>query len=151
MKTKAMTKKRATRSSAKPPKPVSRRTNPPRGAKQARPPSPPPDEYAAVTDPTAVHGPVTESVHSSLTKAYRVNKNLPMCFIFDYISPGRLFKRGTMFREKAKSFPQWTPEELAEATETDDVDGKTGIAKLMPFDPKPYTYVNHVNRSSPCY
>lgn len=78
-----------------------------------------------------------ELVHSSLNHAYRVNTNLPMCFIFDYISPARLFKRGTIY-SRSRPFPQWTQEELAEATETDELD-ESGYAQLMPFDPKPYS------------
>ena len=61
-----------------------------------------------------------------------------MCFIFDHISPARKFKRGTTYRPNTP-FAQWTKEELAEATETDEPDEETGDAKLVPFDPKPYS------------
>jgi hypothetical protein len=115
------------------------RVNPPRDVKLTRSHlSPDVEDYEAITDPKKAHRPVMESVHSSLTGGYRVNKKLPMCFIFDHISPARLFKRNTVYNRN-RSFVQWTREELAEATKTDEVDKAGGNAKLMPFDPKPYS------------
>lgn len=101
-----------------------------------------------ITDPAKVQSPVMSSVHTGLTRGYRVNKGLPMCFIFDYVSPARLFKRGTVYRRK-EPFVQWTVEELANATETDELDGE-GRATLMPFDPKPYSCVHRVRRFHLC-
>lgn len=113
------------------------RENPPRDAKQVRVPSPAPDAYAAITDPTKVDHPIMELVNPALSRGYRINKNLPMAFIFDRVRPTRVFKRGMAY-DPAGSFPQWTPEELDDATDTDEVDEK-GEGSLMPFDAKPYS------------
>lgn len=76
-------------------------------------------------------------VNGALVRAFKINKKLPMSFIFDHVSPARRFKRGMPFDE-AGSFPDCTREEMADATDTDDIDEVTGRGLLMPFDPKPY-------------
>ena len=124
MKSKAVSNEVRKKPTKKLPK-TATRTNLPRIAKR-------------LTDPKKVHHPVMASIHSALVDAYKVNQNLPMCFIFDYVSPARLFKRGTTYN-RATPFVQWTPKELAEATETDEANKKSGNATLMPFDPKPYS------------
>ena len=146
MKSKAANKKHARKCLGQRSIPTQRRTNLPRGAKWARTLSPTPDDYAAITEETQVIHPVMSLVHSDLGKAFRINKNLPMCFIFDHISPARLFKRGSLYNAR-RPFAQWTADELAEATDTDELDEETGIAMLMPFKPKPYTSVNHTCHS----
>ena len=60
-----------------------------------------------------------------------------MCFIFDHISLAYLFKHGTTYGPNTP-FAQWTKEELAEVTETNEQDKETGNTKLVPFNPKPY-------------
>ena len=143
---KATNKKHVRKRLGKPIIPVERRINPPRDAKWARTTSRTPKKYAATTEERAVVGPVMSLVHSGLGRAFRVNKRLPMCFIFDRVSPARLFKRRTPYNAPGP-FAQWTAEELAEATDTDELDEETGIAKLMPFEPKPYTSVNNICHS----
>jgi hypothetical protein len=121
-----------------------RRANPPRDARPIRPnAAPDPEHYPTITDPTEISQPVMDLVHGNLKRAYAITKDHPMCLIFDRINPARLFKRGTVYSSKGR-FIQWTPEDLAEATETDEIDD-TGHANLMPFDPKPYAYVNQTS------
>jgi hypothetical protein len=50
-------------------------------------------------DPTRVDQPVSAAVHPNLQKAWAINKTLPMCFIFDHVSPARRFKRGMLFSD----------------------------------------------------
>ena len=96
------------------------------------------EDYPTLTNPKEVDRPVIKMIHDNLTRAYRINRRLPMCFIFDHISPACQFKRGTTYGPNTP-FAQWTKEELAEATETDEPDEETGDAKLVPFDPKLYS------------
>jgi hypothetical protein len=81
------------------------------------------------TNPAKVNRPVTTAIHGNLKNAWRINKALPMCFIFDYISPAHRFKRGMPFDEEAV-FPEGNS---GDVTETDaDPPG------LMPIMPKQY-------------
>jgi hypothetical protein len=75
---------------------------------------PPPGE----TDPAKVNRPISTIVHENLKSAWAINKALPMCFIFDTISPARQFKRGTPFDEQGQ-FPEYSEGELNNVTETD--------------------------------
>ena len=45
-------------------------------------------------------------VHPALEAAWAINRNLEMCFIFDAVSPARLFKHGMVYDEEAH-FPEF--------------------------------------------
>ena len=56
-----------------------------------------PEDYPSLTDPKQINCLVVNKVHKNLTRAYQINGCLPMCFIFDHISPACLFKHGTTY------------------------------------------------------
>jgi hypothetical protein len=121
-------------------RPAKRSANPATTAKSSKPTKrarPSSNNDAAITDPAEVKQPAVSLMHKSLENVYLVSTQLPMCFIFDYISPARLFKRGTRFTSDSQ-FIKWTNKQLEEATETDELDEETNMAKLVPFEPKPY-------------
>jgi len=70
------------------------------------------------TNPANVTRPVSGFVHPSLMHAWQINRNLPMCFIFDAISPSLKFKRGMPF-DDAAAFPEYQESEAGFITETD--------------------------------
>lgn len=79
-----------------------------------------PDPTSAKIDPVDISEPVTALVHKNLRNAWQINKNLPICFIFDSISPARRFKRGMPHNENI-DFPVYNDKESGNVTETDDV------------------------------
>jgi hypothetical protein len=89
---------------------------------------PPPGE----TNPARVNRPISTAVHENLKNAWTINKALPMCFIFDFISPARQFKWGTPFDEQGE-FPEYNDKDLGDVTETDG----DPIA-WMPYAPREY-------------
>ena len=91
---------------------------------------PPPNEIS----PSRICQPISTAVHCNLANAWRINRALPMCFIFDSVHPGRMFKRDMLFDEK-RMFPVLSQKELENFTETDQ-DPPNG---LMPYTPKKYT------------
>jgi len=78
-------------------------------------PSSTPD-YSNTTDPKKVDRPVEDDVHSALSLSWKVNRDLEMWFVFDTISPARLFKRGAVRNDEDDFADYDTYEEL---TETD--------------------------------
>ena len=72
------------------------------------------------TDSAKVGQPISASIHPNLQSAWRVNRNLPMCFLFDSISPARRFKRGMLFSDEA-DFPIYSHSEAGDVTETDAI------------------------------
>ena len=86
------------------------------------PSEPSPDEV----DSARVGQPTSTSIHQNLQSAWRVNRRLPMCFIFDSISPARRFKRGMLHSEEA-DFPIYSDSEAGNVTETD------ATPALMPY------------------
>jgi hypothetical protein len=57
-------------------------------------------------------------VHKSLEFAWTVNKALPMCFIFDTLSPARQFKQGMLWSD-GDDYPSYNNVDLGDVTETD--------------------------------
>ena len=84
-------------------------------------------EWSAENDPTPgetdsakVSQPIHGLVHGSLKMAWAVNKSLPMCFIFDAISPARRFKRGMLYTNSDEvRFPKYNASESGYVMETD--------------------------------
>ena len=89
---------------------------------------PPPGE----TDPTRVNRPISTAIHNNLKDAWMINKALPMCFIFDSVSPARRFKRGMLYTDDG-DFPDYNEEDVGDVTETD-----TDLPGLMPYMPDEY-------------
>jgi len=89
------------------------------------------DPPSGETDPAKVNQPISAAIHPNLKNAWRVNKALPMCFIFDSVSPAHRFKRGIPFNEDGE-FPEYTKEDSSNVTETDD------DPPLMPYAPARY-------------
>ena len=93
--------------------------------------SPPPQE----SDQAEIRRPSLKLIHPSLRSAWAINKRLPICFIFDAVSPARRFKRGTLFDEDA-DFPEYDEGESGNVTETD-----IPPPGLMPYNIADYEYV----------
>ena len=53
-----------------------------------------------VDDPTVITGPVVRLVHPNLANAWEVYKDRKMCWIFDFVTPARQWKRGTKYTQK---------------------------------------------------
>jgi hypothetical protein len=68
--------------------------------------------------------------------AWKVNVDMPLCFIFDYISPARQFKRGEVFDEEGP-FAEYDPNPAHDPNVTEtDKDGTT-----LPYRPIDYMCV----------
>ena len=68
------------------------------------------DPAPGETDSAKISQPIYRLVHGSLKEAWTVNNTLPMCFIFDAISPARRFKRGMRYTDSDKvDFPDSSP------------------------------------------
>lgn len=91
--------------------------------------------YPETTDPTKVTRPVEELVHEMMSRAWKVNNDRPMCFIFDVVNPARQFKRGMLYDEDAE-FPDYGPEPWDDLTEAD-----TDEPGWMPYKPIAYQQV----------
>jgi hypothetical protein len=91
-----------------------------------------PNNYEETIDPTALTIPVNEHVHSDLQRAWKINRCLPMWFVFDTVTPARQFKRGTYYLEE-KSFADYGPEPWDDLTESD-----TGSPGWVPYKPRVY-------------
>ena len=70
------------------------------------------------TNPARVGRPTPEHIHGSMTSAWKLNRGLQMCFIFDALSPARRFKRGMLYTEEG-TFPDYNEGEAGYVTETD--------------------------------
>jgi len=80
------------------------------------------------TDPSTIKQPIASTIHNSLKTAWKINNSLPMCFIFDAVSPARRFKRGMAY-DPEMDFPEYDEEkESGNVTETDE-----GPPGLMPY------------------
>ena len=52
------------------------------------------------TDPTVVEEPVLDLVHPKLANAWKIYPRHQMCYIFEAVTPGRQWKRGTVYMEE---------------------------------------------------
>lgn len=97
---------------------------------------PPPDE----TDPARITQPISAHVHDALKNAWRINRALPMCFIFDSVSPARQFKRGMLFSDVdfTHQYPRYPKKD---SSDVDDITETDGDPPWMPYWPRAYTYV----------
>ena len=93
------------------------------------------DSSPSETDPVKINQPLSTVVHQSLTSAWQITRDLPMCFVFDSVSPARKFKRDMLFDEEA-DFPQFDDGQSGDVTETDVPPG------LMPYAPDEYRLVH---------
>ncbi|KAF9641961.1 hypothetical protein BDM02DRAFT_3194173 [Thelephora ganbajun] len=112
-----------------------------RAPNPTRAPPQPLISYAGTVDPNAVTGPVGRHVHENLSDGWKINKELPMWFIFDAFSPARQFKRGTPYTDDGE-FADYGPESLGDLTETD---GEP--PGWMPYKPATFKRKYHVNCS----
>ena len=85
------------------------------------------DDDGSATDSTKIKRPILGLISPVLARAWRVNQEQKMCFIFDLRSPARRFKRGMVYNEDA-NFPQDSCD--GDITETDG----PGLG-WMPVDP----------------
>lgn len=97
--------------------------------------SPEPDPFIDPedeTERTKIHGPIDKLIDAAMEDTWEMSQHLQMCILFDYVSPVRLFKRGSIFDEHAEnSFPDYDPNEAGDATETDE----SGVSQqYRPFD-----------------
>lgn len=84
-----------------------------------------------ITDPGMVTGAVVELVHDNLFDAWAVDPHHSMQFIFDAVSPARIFHPTRKYSDKSP-FVTYTQKNINIATEEDpNVD-------RLPFVPKPY-------------
>jgi hypothetical protein len=83
------------------------------------------------TDPTAVEEPVLDLVHPKLVDAWKVHPRHQMCYIFEAITPGRQWKRGTVYTEE-DPFAEYGPAPWPDLTETNDLN------TLKPYFPRPF-------------
>jgi hypothetical protein len=83
------------------------------------------------TDPTAVEEPVLDLVHPKLADAWKVHPRHQMCYIFEAVTPGRQWKRGTVYTEEVP-FAEYGPAPWPDLTETDDLN------TLKPYFPRPF-------------
>lgn len=116
---------RKRRQTSPPPPPRKRQTN----RKRIVSPEPIPED---TTDPTIVTEPVDEYIHEKLEAAWKVHPKHQMCYIFDFVTPGRQWKRGTKYTEQDPfadyGLPPWP-----DLTETDDLN------VLKPYRPRAFT------------
>ena len=105
---------------------------PPRDAGQGELKDPSPGEV----DPTNVDGPIRTIVHRNMGSAWSINKELPMCFIFDSVSPARWFKCGMPYSDSEKiALPVLNDKELKSGNVTETDGPEPG---LMPYAHDPY-------------
>ena len=76
------------------------------------------DPAPTETAPDMIKQPLSQFINSALASSWTVNPFMPMCFIFDAISPTRQFKRGTKDRN-SQPFPYYDEDHLSDVTETD--------------------------------
>ena len=94
------------------------------------------DPAPGQTDSAKIGQPIHRLVHKSLRAAWTINSSLPMCFIFDAVSPARRFKRGMPYSDSdAAVFPEYNASESGNVTETDGPE-----PGFMPYVYKQYRY-----------
>ena len=94
--------------------------------------------YNATTNPSEVDQPVVDHVHENLSKAWKINRSHPMCFVFDLVNPARRFARGMPYDDRLE-FPD-ADRDQGNVTETDVDDG----IGLMPIRPAQVKYAVHL-------
>ena len=65
-----------------------------------------------------INQPTSRLVHPALTSAWAINPSMKLRFLFDYVSPARQFKRGTVF-DQSLPFPRYDGQDPGDVTETD--------------------------------
>lgn len=139
-----VTRSRGSATSAAPQKAPARNTKKAGKPKQKKPTTPVPPlapsrsttvstEDGTITDPTKVDHPYIELVHPTLSNAWEINQQNSMPFIFDALSPARIFLPGTEYSENEDFIP-YTQARINKSTELDPE------TKLMQFEPMPYRY-----------
>ena len=88
-------------------------------------------EDGTITDPVLVKHPYIELVHENLSRAWLINRYNSMPFIFDAVSPARIFLPGRLWSE-GEPFVPYTKQWIGKSSE-EDPDGT-----LMQFEAKPY-------------
>jgi hypothetical protein len=83
------------------------------------------------TDPTLVQHPIDRFVHKKLRYGWKVHPQHQMCYIFDFVTPARQWKRGTKYTD-ANPFAFYGPAPWPDLTETDD----DGV--LQPYYPREF-------------
>jgi len=96
---------------------------------KSNPPSVP--QTDETVDPTHVTHAVAELVNPMLSLGWQVNKDLKMHYIFDAVSPARVFTSRDPYNDN-EEFVSWTKSNLEFITETD-----LEVSPRMPFQPKP--------------
>lgn len=86
------------------------------------------------TDPTLVDQPVIDLVHKNLTNAWRLHPQHQMCYIFDFVTPARQWKRGTRYTEDDPR-ATYGPAPWPDLTETDENGG------LQSYYPREFQWV----------
>lgn len=83
------------------------------------------------TNPKVVTKPVAKFVHPKLKKGWKIHSLHQMCYIFDAVTPGRQWKRGTVYTE-AEPWATYGDDPWADLTETDPDD------KYQPYYPRKF-------------
>ena len=104
------------------------RTSSPLGSSSDESEAPP--EFM-VTDPADVEKPVIQLVHKKLADAWKVHPQHQMCYIFDFVTPGRQWKRGARATEE-NPYAMYGPSPWPDLTESDDA----GV--LQPYYPREF-------------
>lgn len=81
------------------------------------------------TDPTIAVEPAEGFIHKSLVNGWKIYPQHQMCYIFDAVTPGRQWKRGTKYTD-ASPWAEYGPAPWPDLTESDD----EGI--LKPYYPR---------------
>ena len=119
------------------PPPTSRRRS--RRRQVSSSPSPDPIIAKDETDRNKVEGPVEDLVAPEMRRSWAIQQNYPMCVLFDYVNPVRVFKRGTEFDDSAESpFADYDPKDTGDITETDE----NGVAQQ--YNPLEYMCVQSI-------
>ena len=84
-----------------------------------------------IIDPVLVDHPYVELVQEKLARAWQINKHNSMAFIFDAVSPARIFLPGKEYSDD-EPFVAYTQKLINQSTELDPE------GRLMQFVPKPY-------------
>lgn len=72
-----------------------------------------------------------ELVHEHLVNAWKIYPGHQMCYIFDAVTPGRQWKRGTVY-SSADPWAEYGPPPWPDLTETDEDN------TLQPYFPQKY-------------
>jgi hypothetical protein len=94
-------------------------------------------EDVNITQPHGLIAPAEiaeEEVHENLINGYRIHRRGQLCYLFDYITPGRQWKRGTKYSDKTP-WAEYGEPPWPDLTETDE----QGV--LQPYYPREFTCV----------